>query len=404
MRILQAANFVAPHSGGIRTMLRHLAAGYAAAGHEVLVLVPGPRDRLTRTGYGRLVELAAPVVPGSGGYRVITRWARVRRFLEATDPIDVVEVSDKLTLSRIGPWARRRGIGSVVFSHERLDALLGFHLGRWLPATATSALADTRNRRLARSFDTVVCTTRWAAEEFERLGGLARLAHVPLGIDLDTFAPRHRDEALRRRLLQGAQVLVACAVRLSAEKRPDLLVPALVELRRRGVDARLVICGDGPSRGAVERQAAGQPVTLMGFVAERAELARLLASADVAVAPGPYETFGLAALEAMACGTPVVASASGALPELVRPGCGLTAASDPAAMAAALARVLSTPGLRPDGPRRRAEDFSWEATVAQMLAVHGLDSRSRNGGEAPAEASGSLRWQHGNRRTRRRAR
>ncbi|TDE01293.1 glycosyltransferase family 1 protein [Jiangella asiatica] len=370
MRILQAANFVAPHSGGIRTMMRHLADGYAAAGHEVVAVVPGERSATHATPSGRVIEIAAPVIPATGGYRMITRWRTVEDLLAVVAP-DRVEVSDRLTLARIGPWAARRGIPSVVFSHERLDALLRFHLGRTLP---TRRVADRWNRRLAGAFDTVVCTTRWAAEEFVRLGA-ENLAHVPLGIDLDTFHPRHRDPALRAELARGAEMLIVTAVRLSPEKRPDLLVPMVRELSRLGVDARLVVCGDGSVRDLVAEQAEGNPVTMAGFVSDRGRLAALLASADVVVAPGPYETFGLAALEAMASGTPVVASSSGALPELVVDGAGRTAPPDPAAMARAVVDVVSAGPAARHAARRRAQDFSWSDTVTGMLAVHGLETR-----------------------------
>nr|WP_051426680.1 glycosyltransferase [Jiangella gansuensis] len=369
MRILQAANFVAPHSGGIRTMMRHLADGYAAAGHEVVAVVPGERSATRATPFGRVIEVAAPVVPATGGYRVITRWRAVEDLLSVVAP-DRVEVSDRFTLARIGPWAARRGIPSVVFSHERLDALLRFHLGRMLP---TRYVADRWNRRLAAAFDTVVCTTQWAAEEFVRMG-VDNLAHVPLGIDLDTFHPRRRDPALRAELARGADLVVVTAVRLSPEKRPDLLVPMVQELGRLGVNVRLVVCGDGSVRDLVAEQAAGHPVTMAGFVPERTRLAALLASADVVVAPGPYETFGLAALEAMACGTPVVASSSGALPELVVGGAGRTAPPDPAAMAAAVADVVAAGPAARHAARRRARDFSWSDTVEEMLAVHGLQT------------------------------
>ena len=77
-----------------------------------------------------------------------------------------------------------------------------------------------------------------------------------------------------------------------------------------------MVAGDGPLRPRLERRAAraGLPVTFAGFLSGRADLAALLASADVALAPGPAETFGLAALEALACGTPVVVSAESACP------------------------------------------------------------------------------------------
>ena len=81
----------------------------------------------------------------------------------------------------------------------------------------------------------------------------------------------------------------------------------------------LVVAGDGPLRARLERAARrkGLPVTFAGFITDPTELAALLASADVVIAPGPVETFGLAALEALACGTPVVVSADSALPEVI---------------------------------------------------------------------------------------
>jgi alpha-1,6-mannosyltransferase len=366
VRILQAANFVAPHSGGIKTMLTHLAHGYADAGHEVVMLVPGPRNATVAERYGRRIEIAAPEVPFSAGYRMITRWSAVEDVLAAVAP-DRVEVSDRFTLAKIGPWARRHGIGSVVFSHERLDAILRFHLGRALP---TRRVADRWNRRLAASFDDVVCTTRWAAGEFIRIG-TRNLTHVPLGIDLDTFHPARRDPSVRAELAQGADVVIVAAVRLSPEKRPDLLIPMVDQLTRREVNVRLVVCGDGAVRDLVEEQARARPVTMAGFVSDRGRLATILASADVVVAPGPYETFGLAALEALASGTPVVASSSGALPELVRDGSGRTAPPDPALMADAVIEVIREGTVARHAARRRAERFSWSSTVADMLRIHG---------------------------------
>lgn len=371
VRILQAANFVAPHSGGIRTMMRHLADGYAAAGHEVVVVVPGDRNATRATSYGRIIELVAPTIPSTGGYRMITNWRTVEDLLAIIAP-DRVEVSDRLTLARIGRWAERRKVPSVVFSHERLDALLQFHFGRAVP---TRQIADRWNRKLASSFDSVVCTTQWAAEEFVRLG-VRNLAHVPLGIDLETFHPRQRDLRLRTELARGADILIVTAVRLSPEKRPDLLVPMVEELVKRGASVRMVVCGDGPVRDMVAEQAEGKPVTMAGFVSDRAQLASVLASADVVVAPGPYETFGLAALEAMASGTPVVASDRGALPELVIGDSGRTAPSDPAAMAQAVLDIAAAGPAARRAARRRAQDFSWSATVEGMLAVHGLESRA----------------------------
>ena len=97
-------------------------------------------------------------------------------------------------------------------------------------------------------------------------------------------------------------------------------------------------------------------------------MARLLATSDVALAPGPHETFGLAALEALASGTPVVASRSSALPEIGRPACGAVVADHARAFADAVSDLLNAPeASRRAAARARAEQFTWPAAVTGML-------------------------------------
>jgi alpha-1,6-mannosyltransferase len=118
----------------------------------------------------------------------------------------------------------------------------------------------------------------------------------------------------------------------------------------------------------LQRRAAGLPVTFLGFVSARTNVAALLATADVVLAPGPHETFGLAALEALASGTPVVVSRSSALPEIVLPGCGSAVADDARAFADAIHRLLdSAEPSRRAAARARAEEFPWSAAVTGML-------------------------------------
>ena len=158
--------------------------------------------------------------------------------------------------------------------------------------------------------------------------------------------------------------------RLSAEKKPQRSLTTLATLRASGLPVRLVVAGDGPLRPRLERRAAraGLPVTFTGFLPGRADLAALLASADVVLAPGPAETFGLAALEALACGTPVVVSAESALPEVA----GEAGASVPGEdLAAGVRAVLARPErARRAAARARAEQFDWATAVRGFLAVH----------------------------------
>lgn len=364
MRIVQLANFYGPRSGGLRTALHHLGAGYAARGHEVVLVTPGrrPVDQVHSSGIRR-IALAAPRLPGAGGYRAIDPW-RVRRLLDRIRP-DAIEVSDRLTLRGLGAWARRRGVPSVVVAHERLDRLLSQFL---LPGPHARRVADIANMRMAAAYDSVVCTTAFARAEFDRIGA-ANVVQVPLGVDLAAFAPRHRDPHLHTQLAGGAETLLVHCGRLSPEKHPERSIDTVAALCATGRSARLVVAGDGSRRLALERRAAGLPVTFLGFVPDRSDVARLLATADVSLAPGPHETFGLSALESMASGTPVVVSASSALPEIIGPA-GVAALDTPAAFAAGVTTLLAADeNARRVSARARAEQFEWRHAVEHMLAV-----------------------------------
>ncbi len=106
------------------------------------------------------------------------------------------------------------------------------------------------------------------------------------------------------------------------------------------------------------------------FVTDRRALAALLATADVVVSPGPIETFGLAALEALACGTPVVVDATSALPEVIGDA-GVAVRGEGDTFAAGTAELLARPETqRRTRARARAEQFGWPAAVAGFLDAH----------------------------------
>lgn len=361
---MQVANFYSHHSGGIRTTVDALGRAYVDAGYERVLVVPGGADADDDTASGRRITLHSPRLPGSGGYRVLMGTAPVRAVLAELPP-DHLEVSDKCTLGGLGPWAARHGVPAVLLSHERLDAILA---PRVPPGFPLAAAADLWNRRLARDFATVVCPSAFAAAEFTRIGA-SNIAVVPLGIDLDVFRPHGARDA------PTGELRLVCVGRLSREKRPDLAVEALRALHAGGSPARLWMIGDGPRRRALERRARGLPVEFTGHLQNRREIAHLVASAAVALAPCPHETFGLAALEALACGTPVVASDHGAVPELVQAGratpAGAVARPDPASFAAAVLEVVRRPAEHQRrAARRRAEQYSWAATASELLRIH----------------------------------
>ena len=366
MRVVQVANLYGPRSGGLRTAVDRLGAEYCASGHEVFLVVPGRYSewRELQSGVVR-ISLPARLIPFTGGYRAVLP-GPVTSLLGRLAP-DALEVSDRLTLRSLGGWGRRHEVGTVMISHERLDRLVG----QVLPRSMARVVANVANRRTAANYDAVVCTTAFAREEFDRIGA-ANVATVPLGVDLEQFHPRRHSEQMRSRWAAPQQTLLVHCGRLSVEKHAHRSIDTVGALRDSGVDARLVVVGEGPLRARLERQAARLPVDFTGYIGCRDTVATILASADVALAPGPHETFGLAALEALACGTPAVVSRTSALAEILTSDSGATADNDPGAIAHAVTSVISRPeSLRRSRARQRAEQFTWPRAAAGMLGVLG---------------------------------
>lgn len=158
LRIVRLANFVAPASGGLRTALRELGAGYRAAGHDPVLIVPGERAGRRESAQGTVITLPGPVLPGTGGYRALINRRRLTRLLERLAP-DRLEVCDRTTLRWTGGWARRARVPAVMVSHETAHGVLR----AWgVPECAARRAAYVLNARTAWAYTRVVCTTEWA--------------------------------------------------------------------------------------------------------------------------------------------------------------------------------------------------------------------------------------------------
>ncbi len=361
MHILRIANFVSPTSGGIKTALREWGEVYVARGHRVSLIIPedGINPYLTQVAQGMVYRVPARAVPRTG-YSLI--WSRVGlSSLMASIRPDSIEVSDRSTLRWTGRWASRHDprIGSVMISHEHMSGIMDRRTP--LPPRAAHSIADAVNRRSARAYNAIVCPSRFAAEEFQRAGIDAQV--VPLGVDLDTFAPHRSPDPLPGRALH----VIHCG-RLSSEKNPGLSIETLRALRSRGLDVQMTVLGHGPMREALVTKARGLPVTFYPYISGRRELAEVMNTADVAIAPGPVETFGLAALEALACGVPTVCPGQGALGEVIGDG-GVVAPSTPQAFADGVQALIERPHARALA-RAQAERFTWGASADRMLAIH----------------------------------
>ena len=211
------------------------------------------------------------------------------------------------------------------------------------------------------------------------------IAVAPPGVDLVTFSPGSASPGRLRLGLREDDIVLLFVGRIQPLKAPDILIKAAAEILQRRPELRprlKVIINGGLSGSGIDR-AADLPhlidafglhdvVTMMQPV-PRDALADLYRAADVVVVPSYSESFGLVAVEAQACGTPVVASRVGGLTTAVGDGGVLVAGHDPAAFATALLGLIDDPVGRSRAAglaRRHAEQFSWSATATLIQQAY----------------------------------
>ncbi len=340
MRTLHITSAWHEQSGGARTFYSALLASAETDRRRMALVVPGERDGLQQAGaFTRIYTVAAPRSPVfDRRYRIVlphrlvpTPHSWLWRIIRDEAP-DVVEVADKFTLCHIAGLVKQRSEPRptvVGFSHERLDDVMRAHVGRG-PVVRALARSYVRSVYL-RQFDAHIANSEYTAGEL-RAAAVSRgpsawrhwrlrdrIVVVPLGADVSTFGPGRRSHEVRAALLarlggSPSSKLVLFAGRLSAEKNVDLLLPAVRHAATRGCDVCLVVAGDGPMRDAMARAARefvpGRSLFL-GHVSRRDDLATLVASADVFLHTNPREPFGIAPLEALVSGVPVVLPRSG---------------------------------------------------------------------------------------------
>ena len=371
MRIAHIANMYGPKSGGLRTTVDALASQYEMLGHQVLTVVPGKQYRAVRVGNWTQVTVPGAVVPFTGGYRIILRRGVVRNELARFNP-DVLELSDRTTLLKIARWASNRGIQTSFFAHERLDGVIN----AFAPGIPwKSKLIRYWNTKTLNSVDCVVATTDFAAHEFRELlandsSSENRLVKVPLGVDLHRF--QSIVATAGDSLDEESDYVLACT-RFSKEKDPEFLLEIARELKSSGANCRLVLAGDGPLRAGLQQQAETEllPIEFLGFISDKAKLANLMAGAGGFLAVGPIETFGLAALESLACGTYVLCRDSSAISEVISPVCGSALPRNAKLWSQKIESVLSMDSAKVSNHARlRAEEFGWDKCASNMLKIH----------------------------------
>jgi alpha-1,6-mannosyltransferase len=290
-----------------------------------------------------------PSLPYDPTYHLLARVDKIRAVVAREEP-DVLEVHSPYMAMLAGLSASRAhfGIRTFFWHADFIDTYLRVMIERHAPSRAADVALSplwTTVRACASACDATFAAGKRQVEKL-REHGVPRVEHAPFGVEKRVFTPAARDETRRRELLggrTGARLLVGVG-RFAVEKRWDVVLDAFVEVRDElGVDAVLVLLGDGPEKAAMQARVAGRDdVRFLGFETDRAKLASVLASADALVHGCPYETFGLGVAEAMSCGVPVVVPDEGGASETVSRSSGeIYRSRDAHACARAIVRILA---------------------------------------------------------------
>lgn len=402
MRIALLSYRSKPHCGGQGVYVRHLSRGLAELGHHVEVFSgqPYPDDLDPR------VRLCP--VPSLDLYREPDPF-RVPRPGEIRDRIDLFELATMWTAGFPEPrtfslrtariLAARRADFDVVHDNQCLGTGLRTIAASGLPVVATVHHPITRDRvldlaaarwwrkplvhrwygfsqmqkQVARDITELLTVSAASATDIAADFGVDpdRLRVVPLGVDTELFRPSSRARVRGRVIaiasadvpLKGIAHLLAAVAKLRAERDVELQLVAKLE-------------PNGPTEKLIAELGISDIVHVSTGLSDT-ELAGLFASAEIACIPSLYEGFSLPAVEAMASGTPIVASRAGALPEVVGADgeCAeLVTPGDVGALGSVLGALLDTPArlhsLGAAGRRRALDVFSWESVAAQTAAVY----------------------------------
>lgn len=251
------------------------------------------------------------------------------------------------------------------------------------------AIREIGEEQVVAASDRLVANTHAEAKELIELyhADPNRVRVVHPGVDLDVFVPGNQKVAREDLDLSEAAIVLLFVGRIQPLKAPDVLIKAAAEILKNNPELRsrlvVAICG-GPSGSGLERpdalinlakQLGVSDVVRFVPPTNRAELVKWFQAASVCVIPSHSESFGLVAIEAQACGTPVIAARVGGLPTAVRDGISgvLVDGHDAATWAERIIAVVSNHELRSKlsaGAISHASHFGWDDTTDKLLAVY----------------------------------
>jgi alpha-1,6-mannosyltransferase len=279
--------------------------------------------------------VGGPALPYDPSYHLLWRIDKIRAAVRRERP-DILEIHSPYAAALACLSIPRGEVGARTFfwHSDFIDTYQRVLLGDAPFVSLVTRPLWAWVRRIASACDRTIVTSAEQEAKLRR-HGIERIERIPMGVDRTVFHPRPS------RPRPSGEIVLIGAGRFALEKRWDVVIDAVLHLRAEGMPVRLVLHGDGPERSKLEARAT-EAVSILPFETDREALARALSSADVYVHGCPYETFGVAIAEAVACAIPIVVPDRGAAREHVRgPSGRVYEALDPRSCARAIRELLS---------------------------------------------------------------
>jgi len=372
------------NNGGMSVYIIELAAELEKLGHKIDIFTLRRQNRLKQTiSMGQRTRLVHLDI---GDCKNITKPALYNRLEDFFAELDQFRRREKIVYDlvhshywlsgQVGEWAQARWrVPHAVTFHS-----LGMVKKRLLNVSREPDVRIDVEKHLSRSSDCIVIPTRREMQNMLTYYDAPRdrMALIPCGVNLGRFRPTGKEEARRQLNFPADAALLLYVGRFSSEKGLDRLLEAIPLIDPMFRPHLAIVGGDGAEDEATikcreisRRLGLNEHITFAGRIPQEG-LPMYYGAADLMVLPSLYESFGLVALESLACGTPVVSTPVGALEHVILGGKTGEVVSDPGPQALALGinRVLARAGrgdISPQAVRASVLNFDW-ANIAAAIS------------------------------------
>lgn len=400
MKICDLTQFYSPVSGGVKRYVHEKIAYMRerAEDDEHVLIIPGERDEMLTDSGAKTYTIRSPLISRTTRYRVLLRLGAVEEILKKEMP-RVIESGDPYQVAwKALASGNALGIPVVAFYHSHFPEAYLRGAAKLFGGAATNLAMDLARRYVRTLYNRFARTLvpSPALGALLRDWGVRNVEEIDLGVNARIFTPAAADApggraGVRAELgVPPGVTLLLYVGRLAAEKNTRVLFDAFRLLHRQAPGRfHLLVVGDGTQRRDLEKlradlappqsaqsasgETARAAITWLPYCGDSERLAQLYRAADLFVHPGVQETFGLVALEAQACGTPVIGIRGSYMDRIIHSDQALWAAEN---NAPALARAISEMS-REDLPRigataaaEVARRYSWTRVFDRLFAIY----------------------------------